>query len=202
MFNILVSALYAMPIGLFSAACLRFDYHQASLTSSDPVVLQQVAAPTTGCLRRLSPGLIVPSRKVIDKILPRSQRIYYNICISIAAVSYLLLAPALHYITTIYVDSLPAKLSISRALEDQLFSILSMFLTVPLLAVGVGILAKMRGEAKALWTYQETWIKSPATGVEAQNPDAAPTLAEKEEGWVACEAAMEDAVKLDEAVKA
>lgn len=55
------------------------------------------------------------------------------------------------------------KLSERVGMYDQVYCILALFITLPVLALSVGIMAKIRGEKKQMWTYEEKWILKPAS---------------------------------------
>lgn len=59
-------------------------------------------------------------------------------------------------------------------LEQQIFAAVATFIIMPLLAIAVSIKSSVRGEKKALWTYEEVWcskksIKSAAASVDTKS---------------------------------
>jgi len=169
------AAFYVAPVGLYLAACLRFDYHQAATSlnsSSEPVVLQEVVTPTPCCslAAKLGPGLLVPasSSTPFSAILPKAQRTYFNKTFSITCISYLLIAPALHYFlkTTLFDGKIGGSASERelaglhfKAFENQVYGLASMLVVMPILALTLLFTARARGESKQLWTYTEVWNK-------------------------------------------
>ena len=164
----LIPAIYAAPVGQYLAALLRFDWHQArtSLATSGVVVLQQTEpyAPRR-CRRhaaRTGPGIVIPSSvSAWGNDVDMPFRVYHSLGMCLVLFVYVFLAPALHYGLTAYIfPSLnEAKY---KPFEDQIFAAIAMFTVIPLLAIAIGIKAKVRGEKKMLWTYEECWRKTPA----------------------------------------
>ena len=160
-FRLLIPSLYAAPVGHYLACLLRFDYSQAATTLDEgvaPHALEQVAARNNGCTGLTSVGLVVPTI-LSAQPLAASRKVYYRMAYLIASGCLLTLSPLLYY--SLKWEVLPnASESEFAYMQGQVFGLLSMFLTVPLLAIAVAVRAGIRGEKKMVWTYSETWGKN------------------------------------------
>lgn len=164
MFSLLISAFYVAPVGHFAAIAMRFDYHQHKTSFTAPVVvLEQVPAPTRGCRKHHSAAIVVPTNVDTEDILPISARTYYNLIMSVASICYFIIAPTLHYAVKTYLLPVLGQSGQieSQHVEEQMFAILAMFITVPIVVVSLLLQAKLRGEKKELWTYVEHWHVKP-----------------------------------------
>jgi len=84
---------------------------------------------------------------------------------SIAVVIYGIVTPALmHYMKSKGgLTNHNEDMALRSYLDDQTSAIVSMFLSIPIMALTIGIKAKVRGEKKQLWTYGEEWAKKVPT---------------------------------------
>jgi hypothetical protein len=162
LFGILIPAFYTAPVGQYLSLLLRFDYSQSSTTvsaSSPQISLESIPAPTRGCRRTNGPGLVIPFSSISSSsILAKSSRTYYSLGLSITTFIYLFIAPSLHGALQQYVFPALAQEEY-KFLEDQVFAVLAMFITMPVLALVMGVYAKSRGEGKTFWRYEEHWVK-------------------------------------------
>lgn len=68
-----------------------------------------------------------------------------------------------------------ATIMMSKSMEEQLITILAMFIAIPLLSIAVGIMARMRGESRQIWTYREEWFKKPSFSSNASSSSSSTT---------------------------
>jgi hypothetical protein len=136
----LFSALYAHIPGGLIALCLRFDYqrHLDSSAASSEFVLSTVPAPESkkGKQQRLGEGVVLPARA------PTAfSKVYYTTA---------LVAWGLAQFGLVCLEAF-TSLSLDSGYE---FTVLVLFLELPVICVAILAMAAIRGESKTLWTYR------------------------------------------------